>query len=87
MLLSGLSATVTRQAAHMLVPGGFYSNSLWWRSQLHIRIIKVQPANPKPSVAFMWYTAPSHPRVHSIVSDLFTVYIYLINALKRLFVF
>lgn len=75
-LLSGLSATVARQAAHMLVPEGFQSNSLWQRSQLQSRIIiKVQPANPKPSVASMCFTAPS------IVSDLFTLYIYWNNAL------
>lgn len=60
---------------------GDFALILWWRSQLHSRIIKVQPANPKPSVAFMCYTAPSSPHVDSIVSDLFTLYLYLTIAL------
>lgn len=66
--------------AHMLALGGFYSNSLCWRSQIHSRIIKVQPANPKPSMAFWWCTAPFNPYVYSIVSRSFYPLYILINA-------
>lgn len=58
--------------------GDFTLNSLWWRSQLHSRIIQVRSANPKPFVPFMVHSSiQPWCAFYCIVSNL---YIYLINA-------